>query len=80
MPAIGVMLWMASPSRVTGPVGQAVTGSALRIRSALTVSGAEPATSRRRPGDQPAIRSATTAVSSGPVRPSRGGNVAVASA
>jgi hypothetical protein len=35
------MLWMASPSSVTGPVGYARTGVALRTRRKLTVSGSE---------------------------------------
>ena len=55
IPAIGVMLWMASPSSVTLVVGQGLTGAMLRIRTGATVAGSDSATIRSRAGCQPRI-------------------------
>jgi hypothetical protein len=66
IPAIGVMLWIASPSSVTRWVGQAPTGVALRTRTALTVCGSEPPMSSRSPGAQSAVPSSTTRNRSAP--------------
>ena len=73
MPAMGVMLWMASPISVTVLAGQAGTGAMLRTITVATVLGSERVTIRCSPGvpsgdgrgDGPLERRAVLAVEKG---------------
>ena len=60
MPAIGVMLWMASPSSVTGVVSHGVIGTLLRSGSANIDAGSQAATISRTRGCQ--VRTASAMI------------------